>query len=631
MLPRVASLLGVFVLLTSLALGRPDDSMAVEPPTPFQDIAGSMFVNDIAWLYQSGVTRGCSPTAYCPDEFVTRGQFASFLARAMDLPVSTRDFFKDDESSEFEVDINRVAAARVTRGCGDGRFCPDELITRDQMAALIVRARDINTSGRIDYFWDDTGSEHHWAINRFAAAGLTGGCGDGQYCPEDAVTRGQMAAFLHRVEQPAPRVTPAPTPSSSPSQAAPTATAQPTETAAATPKATTAPTVAPTTAPTTAPTAAPTVAPAPPSVPPVSGVAGYGAGTKGGAGGKVIAVTNLNDSGAGSLRAALDASGPRTVVFQVGGTIRLQSDLRVKDPFVTVDGSTAPSPVAIRDGMMLVVTHDVVLRHLRFRPGDQVAAPNEVDAVSINGLSNEVYNVVLDHVTMLWGPDIGGLSILGNVHDITVQYSIMGEGLYLSRHPEAVTSQDGHSMGASIFQLRTDVTWPKRLTFHHNLFTTSDQRMPVVQGAECVDLVNNVMYNWGNKGLHGNPRGMNVVNNWFRTGPETTSKLVYQWQHHSANPEPYGNSVYLAGNTADGFTAASEAPSGVLRSSAACGGISVNAESAQAGYNTVVGAAGATLPSRDAVDQRVIANLVNRGGTFFNGAGLGGSTPYWPY
>jgi pectate lyase len=360
-------------------------------------------------------------------------------------------------------------------------------------------------------------------------------------------------------------------------------------------------------------------------------VAGYGAGTKGGAGGKVIAVTNLNDSGAGSLRAALTASGPRTVVFQVGGTIRLQSDLRVTDPFVTVDGSTAPSPVAIRDGMMLVVTHDVVLRHLRFRPGDQVAAANEVDAVSINGLSGEVYNVVLDHVTMLWGPDIGGLSILGNVHDITVQYSIMGEGLYLSRHPEAVISQDGHSMGASIFQLRTDVAWPKRLTFHHNLFTTSDQRMPVVQGAECVDLVNNVIYNWGNKGLHGNPRALNVVNNWFRAGPETTTKLVYQWQHHSANPEPYGNSVYLAGNTADGFTAASEAPAGVLRSSAACGGLSVNAETAQAGYNTVVGAAGATLPARDAVDQRVIANVVNRSGSFFNGAGLGGSAPYWPY
>jgi pectate lyase len=216
------------------------------------------------------------------------------------------------------------------------------------------------------------------------------------------------------------------------------------------------------------------------------------------------------------------------------------------------------------------------------------------------------------------------------VHDITVQYSIMGEGLYLSRHPEAVTSQGGHSMATSIFQLDPGVTPPKRLTFHHNLFTTSDQRMPVVQGAECVDLVNNVIYNWGNKGLHGNPRSMNVVNNWFRSGPETTRKLVYQWQQHSANPNPYPGSVWLSGNTADGFTSAVEAPDGVLRNGVACGGLSVSAESAQAAYNTVVGAAGATLPVRDAVDQRVIGNVINRSGTFFNGAGQPAPNPYWP-
>jgi pectate lyase len=287
--------------------------------------------------------------------------------------------------------------------------------------------------------------------------------------------------------------------------------------------------------------------------------------------------------------------------------------------------------VAVRGGGIIVTTHDVILRHLRLRPGDDVPQPSDTDALTINGLSGEAYNVVVDHVTMLWGPDIGGLAILGNVHDVTVQYSIMGEGLYLSRHPEAVTSQDGHSMGASVFQLDAGVQWPRRVTFHHNLFTTSDQRMPVVQGAECVDLVNNVIYNWGNKGLHGNPRSMNVVNNWFRSGPETTTKLVYQWQHHSANPNPYPNSVYLAGNTADGFTAATEAPSGVLRGSAACGGLSVSGDTAQVAYNTVVAAAGATLPVRDVVDQRVITNLTTRGGSFFNGSGAGGTTPYWPY
>jgi pectate lyase len=371
-------------------------------------------------------------------------------------------------------------------------------------------------------------------------------------------------------------------------------------------------------------------APAPVAPPATVGVAGYGAASKGGAGGKVLSVTNLNDSGPGSLRAAIDASGPRVVVFGVAGTINLAGDLRVDDPFLTLDGSTAPGPVVVRGGMLLVTTHDVIVRHLRFRPGDQVGSPADVDAVTLNGLRGEVYNVVLDHVSMVWGPDIGGLSLLGNVHDVTVQYSIMGEGLYLSRHPEAVASQDGHSMGASIFQLDPGVAWPKRLTLHHNLFTTSDNRMPVIQGAECVDVVNNVIYNWGIKSLSGNPRGLNAVNNWFRPGPETTSLYVYQWQKHSANPDPYANSVYLSGNVADGFGYAVEAPGGVVRSGPACGGLSVGVRSAQAGFDTVVATAGATLPARDAVDGRIIANVINRSGTFFNGAGHSSPNPYYP-
>ncbi len=385
-----------------------------------------------------------------------------------------------------------------------------------------------------------------------------------------------------------------------------------------------------------APTPASTPDPATPttpsiaSVPPVVGVAGYGAGTKGGTAGQVIAVTNLNDSGAGSLRAAVDASGPRTVVFRVGGTINLGGDLRVDDPFLTIDGSTAPGPVVVRGGMLVVTTHDVIVRQLRFRPGDQVGSPADVDAVSLIGLRGEVYNVVLDHLTMIWGPDIGGLSILGNVHDVTVQYSIMGEGLYHSAHPESGDT-DGHSMGTSVFQLDPGVAWPKRITFHHNLFTTSSNRMPVIQGAECVDLVNNVIYNWGFRGLTGNPRGMNVVNNWFRSGPDTTSEFVYQWQPHAgANPNAYANSVYVAGNTADGFAHAVEAPSNVMRGSLACGGLSVAGQTSQAGYDTVISAAGATLPVRDGVDQRIIANVINRSGQLFNGAGYSGPNPYYP-
>jgi pectate lyase len=390
------------------------------------------------------------------------------------------------------------------------------------------------------------------------------------------------------------------------------------------------PTPAPTREPSPTPRPTTQPSPSPTAPPPPAGVAGYGSGTPGGRGGEVVAVTNLNDSGAGSLRDAINGSGPRTVAFRAAGTIRLKSDLMITDPYLTVDGGTAPGAVVIRGAAVKVVTHDVILRNLRIRPGDAVSNPSDVDAVTLNGLSGEVHHVVLDHLTMLWGPDIGGLAVLGNVHDISVQYSIMGDGLYLSAHPEAVPSQGGHSMGASIFQLDPGVQWGRRMTFHHNLFTTSDQRMPVVQGAECVDLVNNVIYNWGNKGLHGNPRGMNAVNNWFRRGPETTRELVYQWQHHAANPNPYADSVYLAGNVADGFEYAVDAPSSVLRGSPACGGLSIAAESPRDAYASVLASAGASRPVRDIVDQRVIADVVARSGRFFNGAGYPAPNPYWP-
>jgi pectate lyase len=411
-----------------------------------------------------------------------------------------------------------------------------------------------------------------------------------------------------------PTRTPRPTPT-------PTPTAEPTAPPAAAPAAPSAPPA------TLAPTAPPTIAGGAPA--PV-GVAGYGAAAKGGAGGKVIAVTNLNDSGSGSLRAALEASGPRTVVFEVGGTIQLAGDLRITNPFVTIDGSTAPRPVVIRDGMLLIAAPEVIVRHLRLRPGDQVSSPADADAVSINGLRGDVYNVVLDHLTMIWGPDIGGLAILGGAHDITVQYSIMGEGLYLSRHPEAKASEGGHSMGANIVQMTADGPWPERITLHHNLFTTSDSRMPRVQGGECIDLVNNVVYNWGVWAASGNPRAMNLVNNWFRAGPEMATPYAYRWQKQADLPDPFPGSVYQAGNVGDGFTYAVDAPDGVLRSNAACGGLSTGVRSAQDAYNTVISAAGATLPARDAVDQRIITNVLNRTGSFFNGSGHPAPVPYYP-
>jgi pectate lyase len=438
-----------------------------------------------------------------------------------------------------------------------------------------------------------------------------------------AVSISAPAAAVPAASGPPPTpalVTPAPTVKPTPAPATPApATPAPATPAPATP--------APAT-PVPA-TPVPTTEPAPPVVSPTRGV-GYGAASVGGAGGRTIEVTNLSDGGAGSLRAAVEAQGPRVVVFKVGGTISLSSDLKISDPFVTVAGETAPSPVVIRGGGTLIRTHDVIVRHLRFRPGDQVGSPGDVDALTINGMSGGVYNVVIDHVSMVWGPDIGGLAVLGDVRGITISNSIMGEGLYLSRHPEGTTAQGGHSHAANITQLDGGSAWPRNLTMVGNLFTTSDTRIPRLQGPECVDLVNNVIYNWGKHAAHGNARSVNLVNNYYRSGPESTSTNIWNLQTSVVASNPFSSSVYSAGNRADGFTATQGGTASIYASSVRCGGLSVAATTADVAYGSVLANAGATLPARDAVDARIIANVKNRTGTFFNGSGQPAPTPYWP-
>jgi subtilisin family serine protease len=163
----------------------------------FGDVATSPFLLDIIWLVNSGITDGCAVDRFCPNSSVTRGQMAAFLVRALDLPATSRDSFTDDESSVFEADINRLAASGITGGCGGSRFCPGAVISRGQMAAFLVRALDLPASSS-DSFTDDETSQFEADINSLAASGITGGCGSSRFCPGGMVTRGQMSAFLHR-------------------------------------------------------------------------------------------------------------------------------------------------------------------------------------------------------------------------------------------------------------------------------------------------------------------------------------------------------------------------------------------------------------------------------------------------
>ena len=174
----------------------------------FSDTSNSTFDSDIAWLADQGITKGCNPplnTEFCPDSAVTRGQMAALLVRALGLTERLDNPFTDDDDSIFEADIERLAAAGITKGCnpseGNTKFCPDGKVTREQMAAFLVRALGYTDPGAGDLFVDDDASIFEADIDRLATAGVTKGCNpptNDRFCPTGYVTRGQMAACLHR-------------------------------------------------------------------------------------------------------------------------------------------------------------------------------------------------------------------------------------------------------------------------------------------------------------------------------------------------------------------------------------------------------------------------------------------------
>jgi len=174
---------------------------------PFDDIGSSVHYDDIVYIADLGVTKGCNPptnSLYCPDDIVTRGQMAAFLVRALGLTDGgDDDQFTDDNGSVFEADINKLAAAEITVGCNaDGtRYCPDDPVTRGEMAAFLVRGYGYDDPGTGDWFTDDDDSIFEENIDRLKMAGVTVGCNpptNDRFCPQDPVLRDQMASFLAR-------------------------------------------------------------------------------------------------------------------------------------------------------------------------------------------------------------------------------------------------------------------------------------------------------------------------------------------------------------------------------------------------------------------------------------------------
>lgn len=222
------------------------------------------------------------------------------------------------------------------------------------------------------------------------------------------------------------------------------------------------------------------------------GAQGFAAAAVGGRGGQVVRVTTLAADGEGSLRHALELEGPRTIVFEVGGVIDLPENLVIANPFVTIAGQTAPSPgITLIGGGLEITAHEVIVRHLRIRPGDREAGakPENRDAIAILGDprgDREVYNVLVDHCTLSWGVDETFSTWYEGVRDVTLSNSLIYESLDDSIHP-----QGPHSKALLI----GDHT--RRFSMIGNVLAHNDDRNPILKGDASGLMVNNFIYDPG--------------------------------------------------------------------------------------------------------------------------------------
>ncbi|MBI1785672.1 chitobiase/beta-hexosaminidase C-terminal domain-containing protein [Candidatus Sumerlaeota bacterium] len=348
------------------------------------------------------------------------------------------------------------------------------------------------------------------------------------------------------------------------------------------------------------------------------GAEGFGAYTPGGRGGKVLLVTTIEDYKPGkekpipgSLREAVMAKFPRTILFRVSGNIRLKEDLKISEPFISIAGQTAPGDgICLRDYPLTIKTHDVVLRYLRVRPGDTMK--KEMDAISCDG-----QNVIIDHCSASWGID-ETLSVTSQSSDVTVQWCMITESLNDSYHKKGP-----HGYGSLI-------NGAGPITFHHNLYAFHRSRNPR-PGDVYLDFRNNVIYGWLDRaGYCGdNVLRMNYVANYLKPGPQSKDR-EYAFSPGGADVRIYIYANYFVRRVqgaidgsllirpferkedgikigAKDFLVATEYPSATV--------FTAMPEDA---YLAVLKEGGATLPARDAVDSRVMKDVREGKGKIIN-------------
>lgn len=359
------------------------------------------------------------------------------------------------------------------------------------------------------------------------------------------------------------------------------------------------------------------------------GAEGFGSKTTGGRGGRVIEISNLNDSGPGSLREAINAEEPRTIVFRVAGTIELESPLEIIHPYLTIAGQTAPGGgITIKNNVnnnecaIHVRTHDVIIRYIRSRPGPSTNKTEDDDAIDIFG--DDVYNIIVDHSSFSWAVD-EVVSTWYGARDITIQWSIISEGLKCSSHKEGC-----HSMGLLIGSKGSG-----NISIHHNLFAHNNERNPLIKTSGLVDLVNNVIYNpWGTPVTASDDYSkvsFNVVGNYFKPGVNT---MPDRYLVHVSSIANNGFEIYLKENITPNRSSNNLDDSLDINPNNLKWLVQKNfnapyvtTTSASEAYTQVLADAGATFGldsigskfwRRDPVDERIVNDVINGTGKIIN-------------
>ena len=346
------------------------------------------------------------------------------------------------------------------------------------------------------------------------------------------------------------------------------------------------------------------------------GAEGFGAFTPGGRGGgdgKIIPVTNLNDSGPGSLRAAVETPGPRIIQFQVAGAIPRHATVVIREPFLTIDAQNAPSPgILLRNFGIEVQTHDIILRYFRVRVGDDnvhIDTPAQREAYYDGAGEHALYfiegskNCIADHLSLSWSTT--KILTIDKMSDlISVQYCILNEGLNFAGHGLAIILGQG------------------RLSFHHNLVAHNMSRNPRFGTLVDADFRNNVIYDWGDTAGLGEFDRVNYVGNYLKPGPSTRKEMRL---FHDGIDVIMPHSLYLADNILDAndtVNADNWRGVGYDRNTYSADkpfpAPPVTTESPPAAYEDVLKNAGATLPQRDPVDTRIVHEVRTATGHIIN-------------